>query len=82
MDSREIVEKLRNLILEECGVYINKMDGMLLEEYELTSFDIILICTKIQEVFCVSLEFQDLEAIKTFRDMVSLLNIKLNGKEN
>jgi len=82
MEKDEKIEKLKTIIrpyLEDEAVLSVLDENMdLVSQLGIDSVDFYEIIINMEEEFDIEIEDKDIEAIKSFRDLISVLDLKLN----
>ncbi|MGJ8454842.1 acyl carrier protein [Pseudothermotoga sp. U03pept] len=81
MDKEELMERIKELVAEKLGVDIDEVtaDADLIEDLDADSLDLVDLVMAFEDEFGVSIPDEQLEKIRTVRDIFKVLyaNIKL-----
>jgi len=85
MDKEELMERIKELVAEKLGVDIDEVtpDADLIEDLDADSLDLVDLVMAFEDEFGVSIPDEQLEKIRTVRDIFKVLyaNIKLEEEK-
>ncbi len=81
MDRKEVLEKVRQIIADKLGVDIDEVveEASLIDDLGADSLDLLDLVTEFEEEFNVKIEDEELEKIKTVKDVVDGLLSKISS---
>lgn len=81
MERSEILEKVRRMIAEKLGIDLDdvKEDANIIEDLGADSLDLVDIVMYVEDTFGIRVEDEELERIKTLKDIVDGIVKKLEG---
>ena len=81
MERPEILEKVRRMIAEKLGIDLDdvKEDANIIEDLGADSLDLVDIVMYVEDTFGIRVEDEELEKIKTLKDIVDGIVKKLEG---
>jgi len=81
MERPEILEKVRRMIAEKLGIDLDdvKEDANIIEDLGADSLDLVDIVMYVEDTFGIRVEDEELEKIKTLKDIVDGIAKKLEG---
>jgi len=81
MERPEILEKVRRMIAEKLGIDLDdvKEDANIIEDLGADSLDLVDIVMYVEDTFGIRVEDEELERIKTLKDIVDGIVKKLEG---
>jgi len=81
MERSEILEKVRRMIAEKLGIDLDdvKEDANIIEDLGADSLDLVDIVMYVEDTFGIRVEDEELEKIKTLKDIVDGIAKKLEG---
>ena len=81
MERSEILEKVRRMIAEKLGIDLDdvKEDANIIEDLGADSLDLVDIVMYVENTFGIRVEDEELERIKTLKDIVDGIVKKLEG---
>ena len=84
MERSEILEKVRRMIAEKLGMDLDdvKEEANLIEDLGADSLDLVDIVMYVEDTFGIRVEDEELESIKTLKDIVDGIVRKLEGESD
>jgi len=81
MERSEILEKVRRMVAEKLGIDLDdvKEDANIIEDLGADSLDLVDIVMYVEDTFGIRVEDEELEKIKTLKDIVDGIAKKLEG---
>jgi len=81
MERSEILEKVRRMIAEKLGIDLDdvKEDANIIEDLGADSLDLVDIVMYVEDTFGIRVEDEELEKIKTLKDIVDGIAKKMEG---
>ena len=81
MERPEILEKVRRMIAEKLGIDLDdvKEDANIIEDLGADSLDLVDIVMYVEDTFGIRVEDEELEKIKTLKDIVDGIAKKMEG---
>ena len=79
MENNEVFEKVKNLFVEELGIYADKvtMEAKLEEDLEIDSLGIVEVVMAFEDEFNIEIDDEELTDVGTVGQAVNLLHSKL-----
>ena len=84
MERSEILEKVRRMIAEKLGIDLDdvKEEANLIEDLGADSLDLVDIVMYVEDTFGIRVEDEELESIRTLKDIVDGIVRKLEGESD
>ncbi len=84
MERSEILEKVRRMVAEKLGIGLDDVreDANIIEDLGADSLDIVDIIMYVEDTFGIRVEDEELEKIKTLKDIVDGIAQKLEGESD